>query len=500
MSELLTVTDFSLSFPANPRFVRDLSFSVAPGESVGLVGPSGSGKSLTAFALLGLLPPKARVATGNALYHPKAGEPVDLLSLPESIRTRVRGREIAYIFQEPQSALNPVVSCGRQLREAIHRLGDSACNLDEAVAETLRKVGLDALGNRIMHALPRELSGGQLQRLLIAMALAGRPRLLIADEPTTALDLVTQAEIVRLLDDLRAEHDMGLLFIAHDEELIERVTDRQVSIRRPTSTVRKFPTPGAAAGANPTPEAHQDLVLQVSDLTIRYASAESPVIRDCSFAIRRGEWVGLIGPSGCGKSTIASWLVGLLPAEAGQLLAPGGSVPASASGPEIRRLAGGQIIFQDVYGSLNPSLTVAAALKEALAAESAESVDDLLNSVGLPPADFRGKLPHELSGGQRQRVAIARALAARPRVLICDEALSGLDVPLRREVVEVMERACRPRGVGVLFITHNLRLATSCTTSILLMENGTIVERGCPRAILQSPESELGRRLVDSLI
>ncbi|THH41288.1 ABC transporter ATP-binding protein [Neolewinella litorea] len=505
MSELLHVEDFCLSFPDLPPVVEGLSFSVAPGEAVGLVGPSGSGKSLTAYALLGLLPGTASIDRGRAAYHRKDGTAVDLLNLSEAERVRVRGREIGYVFQEPQSALNPVLSCGRQLREAVHHLGDPGQDAEVTLTQLLEKVGLASIRERVLVALPRELSGGQLQRVLIAMALAGRPRLLVADEPTTALDSLAEAGIVRLLDKLRRENDMGLLFIAHDEALLTRVTDRLVQIRPSSGAAAPISkassgAPGAGAAVSRAQRAQGEVVVEVSELMIQYTPEAAAAVSNCSFAIRSGQWVGLIGPSGCGKSTIAGWLVGLVSAQRGSVTVAEGRLPASADGSSIRRLVGGQLIFQDVMGSLNPLLTVGEALEEIAQCHGNDSVEELLQSVDLPPERFRQKYPNELSGGQRQRVAIARALAARPRILICDEALSGLDIPLRHEVVRVLQRVCRRRGVGVLFITHNLRLALTYTDSVLLMDDGRIVERGLPEEILHHPKSELGRRLTEALI
>lgn len=495
VSGLLTVEDFSLSFPQSPPVVDGLSFTVAAGEAVGLVGPSGSGKSLTALSLLGLLPAAARINRGRCTFQRKDGSKVDLLRISEAEHVRVRGTEIGYVFQEPQSALNPVLSCGRQLEEAVRRLQPAETAVGAAVDRALDTVGLSGMRQRVMHALPRELSGGQLQRVMIAMSLAGRPKLLVADEPTTALDTLAETEIVRLLERLRQEYGMGLLFISHDEQLLRRVTSRQVAIRQREQADQSTAGGDAGAGKLRTPAVRERPVVEVRELSVTYAGSRVAAVQSCSFTVREGEWVGLIGPSGCGKSSIAGWLVGLVPARAGKVIAPAGTLPATAAGADIRKLAGGQLIFQDVFGSLNPVLTVGQALREIAQRNGGGDVDDLLRSVGLPPSQFAGKLPHELSGGQRQRVAIARALAARPRLLICDEALSGLDVPLRREIVRVMARVCRDRGVGVLFITHNLRLALDCTDTVLLMEGGKIVERGLPEDILQRPRSALGQRL-----
>ena len=498
MPELLNVNDLCLSFGDADPVVDGLSFSVAPGESVGLIGPSGSGKSITTHALLGLLPPGGRIRRGGAAFLRKNGHYINLLEASERDRHAIRGREIGLIFQEPQSALNPVISCGRQLREAVRQL-DGGGDTEETVDDLLRQVGLFDLRRRVERALPGELSGGQLQRVVIAMALAGRPRLLIADEPTTALDSLTEREIVVLLDDLRRRRGMGLLFISHDEGLITRITDRQVVLAaaRPAAGV------GAGAGVvKPRVAASLDRSpIAVRGLTVTYAAADIPAVSDCSFEIAPGSWVGLIGPSGCGKSTVANWLVGLVRARSGEFRVGGRTLSATADGPEIRHATGAQVIFQDVYGSLNPRLKVGEAVREVAGwRRGAAEMKELLASVGLPADEYAGKYPSQLSGGQRQRVAIARALAAGPRLLICDEALSGLDLPLRLEVRNLLKTVSRARGISVLLITHDLRTARDCTDTILLMDQGRIVEAGPSSRVLYAPQSTLGRRFVDALV
>ena len=482
--------------------VENVSFSVLPGESVALVGPSGSGKSTCAGAVLGLLPPSATQVSGEAIFGFADGSAVDLLRIRPSKMRRVRGREIGIIFQEPSAALNPVMSCGAQLREAVRRLGPENQDEESYMSELLERVELSALEPRLRTAMPGQLSGGQLQRLMLAMALAGRPRLLIADEPTTALDSITEAEIVRLLDTLRRDQRMGMLFITHDQRLIRRVTDRTVALKKEYREPRQISL-RRSAGKEPSGEPHRTppKLIEVEDLHIQFADeiGEAKAVRGCSFHLGEGEWIGLVGRSGCGKSTVAAWLSGLRAAQSGRLRSRDREIEATAQPRELRAVARAQLIFQDVYGSLNPRLSVRTAIREVMKKRSRQRADRLLEAVGLDPDRFGNMHAHQLSGGERQRVAIARALASEPRVLICDEVLSGLDVPLRREVVSVLKDVCAERKIGVILITHDLELARTATERLLLMEQGQIVEEGRVEDVFTQPRTELGRSLLRAL-
>lgn len=491
---LLHVQDLSLAFPGQPPVLEALTFSLAPGESIGLVGPSGSGKSLAASALLGFLPAGARVLGGSATYTNKSGDSIELLGLKESHMTRLRGREIGLVFQEVELSLNPILRCGVQLRESVRFLRPEVVDVPTFLREALERVELGDVVERVLAARPAQLSGGQLQRVLIAMALIGEPRLLIADEPTTALDSITQADIVRLLDRLRRELRMGMVTISHDAALLERVTDRRVLVGQEPATCAPPPPAPVCVAHSP---GVAPVVFEVQHLSVGYGASPDQVVKEVSFRLRAGKWLALVGPSGCGKSTIANWLVGLLPGTQGSLWVAGQPVPTDLSGQAWRDAIGAQLIFQDVAGSLNPELTVGAALQEvARLHPDGEAGDALLAALGLDPGRFGERYPDELSGGQRQRVVIARALAARPRILICDEAMSALDAALRREVQSLLESVCRTRGIAVLFITHDLRHVARHADEVLLMDHGRIVERGAAAALLRAPESELGRRMV----
>ena len=496
--------------------VDGLSFSVAEGERLGLLGLSGSGKSMTVLALLGLLPAGAEVRSGTAEFVTAAGATVDLLSLPEFVLRRLRGREISLVFQEPLTAFNPVQRVGDQLREGVRSLLPYEENVDGVLSEWLARVELAEEQERILRSYPHELSGGQRQRLLIALALLAQPRLLLADEPTTALDVITEDGILRLLERLRADLGMASIFITHDLGVLARAADETLvlaagrEIRRGTSremlklgdavftgkeTVRAARTAPAFGGEVLRCEALTAAYVGRTDRwwTSIFAGARvqgKVAIEEVSLRLRAGQWSAVIGPSGCGKTTLARCLTGLLPPAAGRIALPaGGNV---------------QLIFQDPFGSLNPAHTVRTAIREILRANAPEqptdqappTVETLLTAVHLPPADFADRYPDELSGGQRQRVAIARALAARPTVLIADEAVSALDAPLRREILDLLDELRRKHSLALLFITHDLALVADRADWVYLMDGGRIVEERTPEGLFAGAESAVGRALV----
>ena len=519
---MLTVTDLTISFPPHPPVVERLSFTLGAGERLGLLGLSGSGKSMTALALLGLLPAAAVIESGEAWYQPESGPAVNLLTLRERRWRPLRGRELSLVFQEPLTALNPTQTVGGQLREAALRLCPAlktAAQRDEHIRDWLRRVELPEDQDRILRSYPHQLSGGQRQRLLIALALFGAPRLLIADEPTTALDTITEAGILRLLRKLRAELGMATIFITHDLSVMARSADRLLvmaagrMIRQgPTAELlalgdQVFTPPGAAPDTAPEPVPNADkgepgqkqTALTVTDLSVSYAvpgafpwsnNGNRAAVSGLSFSLLAGEWLAIVGPSGCGKTTVARTLSGLLPRSGGSVdLAPGGNV---------------QLVFQDPFGSLNPVHTVRRAITEVLRVSLPgkqrityeQEAGRLLDRVGLPAAAYAGRRPAALSGGQRQRVAIARALAANPTVLIADEAVSALDVPLRKDVLDLLDELRREQGIALLFISHDLRLVAERADRILIMDGGRCVEQGPAAAVFARPRSEMGKRLV----
>ncbi|WP_020569986.1 ATP-binding cassette domain-containing protein [Neolewinella persica] len=525
---MLKVTNLTISFPgAEAPAVDRLSFELAAGGRLGLLGLSGSGKSLTALALVGLLPDSARLESGEAWYQPADGPAVDLLQLTEKQWRTYRSKHLSLIFQEPLTALNPVHTIGAQLMEAVIRFRpDLTTRTDRktCLLNWLTRVELSNDQARMLRAYPHQLSGGQRQRLLIALALLGRPQLLIADEPTTALDTITEAGILDLLARLRAELGMATLFITHDLGVMRRSAEEvmvmaagKVVRRGDTQTVleagaRLFQSDETEVidkqGANHQTETpgHQtidgpqnELCLTVDGLSLSYPtpkawpwSKTSPVtaVKAVSFTLGAGEWLAIVGPSGCGKSSLARCLAGLLPPTKGQFHYP-------ANGRV-------QLVFQDPFSSLNPAHTILRSIIEVLRvampgrkrATYQDEAGRLLQEVGLSPAIYANRSPNALSGGQRQRVAIARALAGRPTILIADEAVSALDAPLRRDVLDLLQNICREQQIGLLFISHDLGLVAERADRVIIMDQGQIVETGPAATVFRQPASEMGKRLL----
>ena len=494
MTDLLRVSNLTLAYGTAPALVCDLSFELVPGESLGIVGPSGAGKTLVVSTLLGLAPSAVRVREGHAAYQLKSGVAVNVLELGRKERMALRGREIGMVFQEPRRALNPVLSCGRQLREAARTLCSGGVNQEERLRDTLRQVELAPDQERILRALPHELSGGQLQRVMIAMALIGRPRLLIADEPTTALDAITEAAIVRLLDRLRQDLQMGLIFITHDRSLLERATDRLIAI--PTLAPRR--TERITTRESATQPVHkatpQKPCLSVEHLTVTYGGG-TKALREVSLQLHRGQTVAVTGPSGCGKTTLVKWMVGLVTAGSGMLRVGDRTFTLPSAGRTIRQATGAQLIFQDVAGSLNPRMSVRQLILS-VPGSTPQQADDLLTQLGLPPQRYGHRLPDQLSGGERQRVAIARALAARPRILICDEAFSGLDAPTRTDIQQQLRQLVRTRNLTLINITHSLPDILKFADRVLVMEDGRVAESGFPATVFGESDKEITRKLV----
>ena len=493
MTDLLRVSHLSLSYGSQPSGVSNLSFELSPGESLGIAGPSGAGKTLLATSILGLAPPTVRVRGGHAAYQLKSGLAVNVFELDRRERVALRGREIGLVFQEPQRALNPVLRCGHQLREATRVLRPDLIDVEDHLHRTLRQVELGAEPDRVLRALPGELSGGQLQRLVIAMALIGQPRLLIADEPTTALDGITQAAIVALLDRLRRELKMGLLFITHDRRLLERVTDRVIQFPERAGHFSALPDkpPNTARGQG---DKVVQPVLFATGLTVTHG-AEQAIVRNLTLRLHHGESVAITGPSGCGKTTLAKWLVGLMEGSSGALTVADRTYRMPAAGRTVRQATGAQLIFQDVAGSLNPRMTVRQLLLS-VPGSTGQQADELLRQLSLPPEQYADRLPDQLSGGERQRVAIARALATRPRILICDEAFSGLDAPTRAAIQLQLRQLVIAQNLTLVTITHSLPDILEYADQVLVMEQGQVVEAGEPAEVFSHPKATITRKLV----
>jgi len=516
---LLSVRGLGVAIDGRP-VLADLGFELAPGEILGLVGESGSGKSLTALALAGLLPDGAR-ASGSVRF-----EDAELLGAAEPALCRVRGRGIGLVFQEPATALNPLLPIGTQVAETarVHG-GYSREAARRLAAETLERVGLASVG---LARYPHELSGGQRQRVAIALAIALAPRLLIADEPTTALDVTTQAQILALLADLARRERMALVLISHDLAVVaglaERIailkdgriveTGRTVAVLRAPAhaytraLLRDFaPQPSPPPPAlSPTPLLAAERLVRAYPLPRTRFFGRRPrrrVLDEVSLTIAAGERVGLVGESGSGKSTLVRALLGLERPESGCVLIEGRRF-AGAPAAELRamrRLV--QAVFQDPYASLNPRHRVGRIVAEPLrlsdepltSAERARRVAAALTDVGLAAADA-GRRPHEFSGGERQRIAIARALVVAPRLLILDEAVSALDASLRAQVLKLLAELSAARGLGYLFVSHDLGVVRAVTDRTLVLLGGRIVEQGPSPEVLERPRHPYTQQLV----
>ncbi|MYW94549.1 ABC transporter ATP-binding protein [Amycolatopsis rubida] len=515
MSEqLLSLHDVSIRF-GSAEAVREVTFDVRPGEVVALVGESGSGKSVTALSLLGLLPDTATV-TGSAVLDGR-----DLYTVDGPALRAVRGGEIGMVFQEPMSALNPVFRIGTQLVDAVraHRTVSRAAARERA-RELLELVELDA--RRVLRAYPHELSGGQLQRVVIAIALIHDPKLLVADEPTTALDVTVQAGILQLLRSLRDRLGTAILLVTHDMGVVADVADRVVVLREgqvveQNTAAGLFASPragytrelldsvlslgSAPAGAvRPTSAP----LVSVTDLEVTYrVGGGAPPVRavDCvSLTVGTDEVLGLVGESGSGKSTISSVLTGLVAPSAGTVRIDGVDVARASARQrrEIRRQIG--IVFQNPASALNPRATIGASIAEPLVVhgergEHRERVAELLAAVRLDPR-WSGRYPHELSGGQRQRVGIARALALRPRLLIADEPTSALDVSVQASVLDLLADLQRELAFACLFISHDLAVVERVADRVAVLHHGRVVEEGPVASVLGSPREDYTRRLV----
>jgi peptide/nickel transport system ATP-binding protein len=510
------------------RVVDGLSFDVRPAETLAIAGESGSGKSMTALALMGLLPrTTARVAAGRALF-----EGSDLLALAEPAMRRRRGRDLAMIFQEPMTSLNPVMTVGSQLVEAVRTNDPSGgADLRGTARALLDRVRISDAGRRLTQ-YPHELSGGMRQRVMIAMALAGRPKLLIADEPTTALDVTVQAQILQLIRNLQQEIRAAVILITHDMGVVAEMADRVVVMRdgrkveeAPVRRLFAAPRAGYTAellaaaprlGATAGQPDHQPPaaapVCEVEDLTVRFdvkgGLLRRPVARihaveGISFTIRPGETLALVGESGCGKSTTGRALLNLVPWQGSVRIAGRAThrLSGRAMRPVLREV---QMIFQDPYASLDPRMSVGELIGEPLeihglarGQEKRDRVAELLRRVGLQPEHMR-RHPHEFSGGQRQRVAIARALTLSPRLIVADESLSALDVSVQARVLRLLAELQDELGVAYLFISHDLAVVEQISHRVAVMYLGEIVETGSRAQVFGNPAHPYTRRLLAS--
>jgi len=525
MSALLTVSDLSVTFGRGAgavEAVKRVSFDLAKGETLALVGESGSGKSVTALSILQLLPyPRAHHPSGSIVF-----DETELVGAPERSLRAVRGDRIAMVFQEPMTSLNPLHNIGKQVGEVLELHRDMNGEAVRArVIELLHLVGLPEAESRLK-ALPHELSGGQRQRVMIAMALACEPDILIADEPTTALDVTIQAQILTLLRDLRARFGMALLLITHDLGIVRKMADRvcvmqagEIVEQGQAATVFAAPkhpytqrlVAARPAGAPNRAAANAPEVMSCAELRVWFPRKAGVIPRvvghikavdGVSLAVREGHTVGVVGESGSGKTTLGLALLRLTKSE-GRIAFMGRPIER-LSPREVRPLRREmQIAFQDPYGSLSPRLSVGQIVGEGLevhrigatAAERRTMISQALVEVGLDPAT-QDRYPHEFSGGQRQRIAVARALVLKPRFIVLDEPTSALDVSVQAQIVTLLRDLQARHQLAYLFISHDLAVVKALADTIVVMKDGRVVESGPAEHVFTAPKSPYTKALM----
>ena len=519
---VLDVKDLKISFQQDGRLieaVKGVSFTVAKGETVALVGESGSGKSVTALSTVRLLGDNATV-TGTVRYNGQ-----ELTTATETALQQVRGNDISFIFQEPMTSLNPLHSIERQLAEslALHQ-GLVGAAARPRIIDLLQKVGIREAESRLA-AYPHQLSGGQRQRVMIAMALANGPELLIADEPTTALDVTIQAQILDLLADLKRTEGLSLLFITHDLGIVRRIADR-VCVMQHGLIVEQGPT--ADIFANPQHPYTQKLLSAQSTGTPDPVAQTAPeivstdalrvwfpitaglmrrtvghvkAVNAATLTVRAGETIGIVGESGSGKTTLANAILRLVPSK-GRITVLGRDIQA-IPGNRLQGLRRDmQVVFQDPYGSLSPRMTVQEIIAEGLGVHglpegrnSHDMVAAIMAEVGLDPATM-ARYPHEFSGGQRQRIAIARAMILEPKLVVLDEPTSALDMTVQVQIVELLRSLQAKKGLAYIFISHDLRVIRALSHRVMVMRNGDVVEEGPAEAVFANPTSDYTRALM----
>jgi len=550
---ILSIKNLSISFGKN-EVIHNISYHLNQNEILGIVGESGSGKSVSSLAILGLLPKKiSKITSGSIVYNN-----VDLTTLSSKAFQNIRGKKIAMIFQEPMSSLNPSMTCGKQVQEIL--LQHTKLSKLEAKTETFslfEKVKLpDA--ERVYNAYPHEISGGQKQRVMIAMAISCKPDILIADEPTTALDVTVQKNIIELLKDLQVENQMSVIFITHDLSLISEIANRVLVMykgeiveqgevssifktpehvytkalinSRPSLKTRLKTLPTIQDYLNNTTkneiitseqreQKHEILyskppLLEVINVEKEYFSKSGwfskpqsfKAVNDVSFKLYEGETLGLVGESGCGKSTLGNAILQLDKATAGKILYQGVDI-TKLSNSEIKILRKDiQIIFQDPYSSLNPRIPVGEAIMEPMIVHNLYNSDDerkektieILNKVGLSE-EFFNRYPHEFSGGQRQRIGIARTIALQPKLIVCDESVSALDISVQAQVLNLLNMLKETFGFTYIFISHDLAVVKYMSDQLLVMSKGKIEELDDADVIYASPKTIYTKKLIDAI-
>lgn len=553
---LLEISGLDVIFGENEEAVsavQNLNLSIRAGETMGIVGESGSGKSVTSLAIMGLLPSSAN--TNGSILFRMDSERIDLLKTDNSALRNIRGKRISMIFQEPMTSLNPVHTCGNQVAEAIKL--HTGCKSREArikVLELFNQVDLPR-PEALYDSYPHQLSGGQKQRIMIAMALSCNPDLIIADEPTTALDVTVQKKILKLLKDLCAQNNTGLIFITHDLGVVAEIADKvcvmyrgkvlekglvDTIFNRPEhaytkallacrprldkNPVRLPVVADFLEGGEPrifeeepstiekSPEKN---LIEVKNLNVWFPSKKDwkgkplayvQAVNDVSFSVKKGETLGLVGESGCGKTTLGRAILKLIPVHSGDVSFDGRSiVPLSQKEfKPLRKRA--QLIFQDPYASLNPRYTVGETLIEPMQVhkvmgsnkERRKRIEEMLDYVGLPVTALK-KYPHEFSGGQRQRICIARALVIEPEFIVCDESVSALDVSVQAQVLNLLNDLKDEFGLTYIFISHDLSVVKYMSDRLIVMRRGRIEEQGFAKEIYANPQSEYTKELIDAI-
>jgi microcin C transport system ATP-binding protein len=521
---LLSVKDLSIAFTQAGRTtlaVDRISFDIKPRETVALVGESGSGKSVTAMSVMKLLPyPAASHPSGTIHFKGK-----ELLAMPESRMRSIRGNDITIIFQEPMTSLNPLHTIERQIREILELhvglRGDAAKN---RIVDLLTQVGIPDPAGRLK-SYPHQLSGGQRQRVMIAMALANEPELLIADEPTTALDVTVQAQILRLLKDLQSRLGMAILFITHDLGIVRKIADRvcvmnqgKIVEQGPVEQVFKKPEHPytcalltAEPARDPAPlQPTEPVMVKTDDLKVwfpikrgilRSTIGHIKAVDGISIEVRKGETLGIVGESGSGKTTLGLAILRLISSE-GPIVFMGNEVQDLTFKEMLPYRHAMQVVFQDPYGSLSPRMSVADIIEEGLrvhypdlsAQERQAKVVSALNDVGLDP-DTRFRYPHEFSGGQRQRIAVARAIVLRPKFIVLDEPTSALDMLIQCQICDLLRNLQKRLGLTYLFISHDLKVVAALASRLIVMRNGKIMEEGPAKELFANPKSDYTRAL-----
>lgn len=524
MAPLLDIQNLRVSFRQDGKLtpaVKGISFHLERGETVALVGESGSGKSVSALSTVSLLGDTAHVE-GSVTYDGQ-----QMIGASDNLLRKVRGNDISFIFQEPMTSLNPLHTIDKQLAESLtlHQ-GLTGATLKQRILELLEKVGINDAESRL-GSYPHQLSGGQRQRVMIAMALANKPDVLIADEPTTALDVTIQAQILDLLKDLKDSEGMGLLFITHDLGVVRRIADRVCvmqhgEIVEQGATADIFDNPqhpytqkllGAEPTGRPAPVAADAPVIAATDHLkiwfpiqkglLRRTDGYVKAVNDASLSVRAGETIGIVGESGSGKTTLALAIMRLIASEGGITFMDDDIRKWSTK--ELRRLRKDmQIVFQDPFGSLSPRMTCMQIIAEGLSIHNVDPerdkrdlVHDVMIEVGLDPATM-DRYPHEFSGGQRQRIAIARAMVLRPRLLVLDEPTSALDMTVQVQIVDLLRALQVKYGLAYLFISHDLKVVRAMSHRVMVMKRGDVVEYGDVDALYDNPQTEYTRTLLQA--